>query len=654
MNANARSSATKRKTGLDGAMSKLANAFVPLKNPRHKKTALRQTKIAYPTSVKPKLEPTWESKPEPKPVASAAVAAAVPLVRRSSEVSGVATATWCDAYAPTAIDETVLQPKVSKDAALAWLSSRISAVDDKGPRVLILRGPSGCGKAAFIRTAAAKLGAVVEQPEGVDTFGKLVSIVQDGVRTRTLSLTSEARRARVWLFTGIDGFAEGGDESEDATVNAKRGAGAGAGPSAGIRKRAGNAIGTLVDIIRKSFLPMSDGGGAAALGSRSGSHKTAMHPIVLTLHDFSTRAVGCLQNLDAVKVITVSALDKASCRFATMRAVRLAAAPLPLTPLQVDDIIETCYGDVRQCVMEAQMRQSVVTSFGSASKFKGRRDVVLDVFETTRRLLNVSNAEIEAAPGCIPFMLDAHANGLQLVASNWLFNMDIAVRCLRLDQEADAMACIARACDGWCLMQEATAWYHGRPPTTVQVEAGLIVGMLQLRKSRAAMTARTPLGKLEHVPAFRRAAHRSAALEAVRSASTTTFSCGNVELNERLWCACELARGVGKTVRLPAAPTRKALVDARRLRERVADDVADDVDDEDTATLGWRTRHLADLSLAAVDPFFALYGIPRSIAMDAFPDCRVVHDAASTSAPALCTEWKILDVKGWRETSFGF
>ena len=567
--------------------------------------------------------------PAPTPTPASALAGSAALCVHEQEAGGLAgySEPWSVKYAPDSLEAAVLQPKTSRDAVFSWLRTRVVDSDQRGPKVLILRGPSGCGKSSFIRAAAASLGAAVQQPEGVDTFDKLLTIVREGVRAKPLALgVPEAEKKRVWLFAGIDGFAESSDE-------------AGVTPAAGPggRRSTTAVVAALVELIKKTYLP------------RTGTqHKASMSPIVFTLHDFSTHAVRQLQHMDAVRVVTVSAVDGNGCRFAINRVLSLGghAASALLTPSNVADVVATTGGDLRQCVNEAQTRYCVARcSRGgqlsalrtwrcfthykvAASAVPCRRDTALDVFETTRVLLDVQT-KVSDSPGCIPGIVDVHANALAFLASNWLFDMDVTARRVASVRDADAMACIASACDAWCVIYDSMAWRGGRAPSAVQLDVGIITGVMQLREARKHAAARAPTGKLDYKPPLA-ARKRPSALTSVKVASVTTYTCGNLELNERLWCACELVKAVGRTVTLAPPPM-----------------YADVFGGGAESTWVQTARRLTDVPLLFADPFYATYGIPRNVVSQCLPD---LTSRRHTSGPAVAGgDWKILDVEGWRQ-----
>jgi hypothetical protein len=114
-------------------------------------------------------------------------------------------------------------------------------------------------------------------------------------------------------------------------------------------------------------------------------------------------------------------------------------------------------------------------------------------------------------------------------------------------------------------------------------------------------------------------------LESLRDAALGlgTRSVTALELNERMWCACNIASAVGRSngITLPPAPSLAAVT-------------SDDADNP--------MRQLADVHLAVVDSFYATYGVPRHVVSDAMP-CLVTRQLKVPS-----TDWKILDVEAWK------
>ena len=565
--------------------------------------------------LSPKPKPTPAPTPTPKPKPAVVVAQTKPLpTPMPTPILLDVTQPWCELYAPIALSDAVLQPQRSRDSVFEWLRQRCDG-ETKGPKVLILCGPSGCGKAAYVRAFASSMNAVVEQPDGVDTFAKLLTIVREGVRSHTLAFNARAvaqRRRRIWLFTGIDGFAEDADDDKFDTIQ------------------------RLVDLIKQSYLPTQ-------------KHGSPMCPVVLTLHDFANKTVRRLQHMDAIAYVTVSALDTAACKYALTRIVK--ALPEASVGEQrerdadVDAIVRLSCGDVRQCVIELQQRIGVRKVVFPVSKAPHRvtdklwrdttssltfRDIVPDVFETTRVLLNTSSSSHHADLSVvgIPFLIDAHANTLQFLACNWTFNTDFGVRHLTPVQEADAMLHISYGYDAWCDIDVSQKWRsNAGPPTAVQTESGLIAGVMQLREARQRLHARPipATTRLEYAKPRVRTAGMPAGLESLRDAALGlgTRSVTALELNERMWCACNIASAVGRSngITLPPAPSLAAVT-------------SDDADNP--------MRQLADVHLAVVDSFYATYGVPRHVVSDAMP-CLVTRQLKVPS-----TDWKILDVEAWK------
>ena len=67
--------------------------------------------------------------------------------------------------------------------------------------MLLLIGPSGCGKRALVHAAARELGVDVEEPAGIDSVAALLRVTTEGVTAHGLFATPS-----VWLFTGVDGY----------------------------------------------------------------------------------------------------------------------------------------------------------------------------------------------------------------------------------------------------------------------------------------------------------------------------------------------------------------------------------------------------------------------------------------------------------------
>ena len=372
-----------------------------------------------------------------------------------------------------------------------------------------------------------------------------------------------------------------------------------------------------------------------------------MCPVVLTLHEFANKTVRQLQHMDAIAYVTVSALNTAACKFALTRIVKAlpdaSGDEQRQRDADVDTILRLSFGDVRQCVIELQQRIGVrkvmlpeskrlrhVTNelWRDTTSSLTLRDVLPDVFETTRTLLDTSSQRADLPVISIPFLIDSHANTLQFLASNWTFNTDFGVRHLTPRQEADAMLHISRGYDAWCVIDVSQKWrLNAGPPSAVQTESGLIAGMMQLREARRRLQARPipATTKLEYAKPRVRTAGMPAGLERLRDAALGlgTRSVTALELNERMWCACNIAFAVGRSsgITLPPAPSREA----------VTCDVADNP-----------MRQLADVNLAVVDSFYATYGVPRHVVSDAMP-CLLTRALKGPS-----TDWKILDVEAWK------
>lgn len=526
-------------------------------------------------------------------------------------------ASWCVAYRPTQVEHAVLQPDTARTAVERWLRRRLTDNDPKGQKVLLLKGPSGCGKASFIRAVAATLGHTVEEPEGVDTFNKLLTVVREGACAHTLPYNDAegpARGARrVWLFSGIDGYAEDDDAAAPET---KR------------RRPAGDVLERLIHCIKTSFLP------------RKSEKATAMAPIVLTLQDFSNKTVRRLQNLEAIFYVTALPLDRDKCRYALTRIRDMAPdVSAVIGTADVDAVVTYCYGDVRQCVLELQKTyyskvydRTRCSSTRHTKHHDGGKDVVSDVFETARRLLAVDrDVDIES----ITSLLAVHANGMQFLFSNWMFNLDFGVRRMAAQKESAAMQAVALGCDAWCRIHEASAWRLGREPSFVQTECGVIAGVMQLRETRNVLDARTPT-KLDYYKPLQRKG-LPVSLDAVRTASLNSLGLKMVDLNERLCCACAIASCISRGIcSLPPASSTIAAVPG--------------TSDDYPARLTEVCVEKTSTQLVAVDPFFANYGIPRHIAVAALPgyDTPLVRSDGSAAVVLASTDWKILDGDGWK------
>lgn len=512
---------------------------------------------------------------------------------------------WCALYRPMQAEHAVLQPETARVAVERWLRRRLTDGDPKGPKVLVFKGPTGCGKASFVRAVSSSLGCEVEEPEGVDTFSKLLTIVREGACAHTLSLGADAACAsqrRVWLFSGIDGYAEDGGPETEPETKAKH------------RKKT-DVLERLLDLIKSSFSLR-----------KSGRASVTMAPLVFTLQDFSNKTVRRLQNLEAVLYVNAGPLDREKCRYALTRIRSMALnVSMVIVPTDIEAVITYCYGDVRQCVLELQKTYySRKYGIGRPSKADGGgKDVVTDVFETSRRILAIDrDMDVEGVTG----MLGVHANGLQFLFSNWMFNLDFGVRRMTARQECDAMNALALGCDAWCSIHEAFAWRLGREPSLNQTECGVISGIMQLRETRNALNARTP-SKLDYFKPLQRKG-LPAGLDAVRTASLNGVGLKAIDLNERLWCACAIASCISRG--LYSLPT---------IDDVAAACVSED-EDEYLARLNDVCVDKTSMRLEAIDPFFAKYGVPRHVAVAALPD----YGGAKPVVP----DWKILDVEGWK------
>lgn len=88
-----------------------------------------------------------------------------------------------------------------KANVLTWMQARIRN-DARVPRVLVIEGPNGCGKATYVRLLAAELGMDVREVLDLATFGDWLDCVRKHVGTARFGSESKS----LWLFRNVDGL----------------------------------------------------------------------------------------------------------------------------------------------------------------------------------------------------------------------------------------------------------------------------------------------------------------------------------------------------------------------------------------------------------------------------------------------------------------
>jgi hypothetical protein len=204
----------------------------------------------------------------------------------------------------------------ARQTVLQWMRSRVARDAAERRTVLVLQGPSGCGKRALVRAAAAECSCTCVEGTEVPDMSLLegvANVCERVLNARTLG----GCPPNVFLFCGVDGMVSKNNR------DAGRGAGSGATQSLDAK--------LLARVL------------AATSAARSA-------PLVLTVCDFGTDELRQLRRDPRVCVVALGPVEHVG----AARALGVVAARQHWPAHAVDSALAMFHGDIRAALIHAQ------------------------------------------------------------------------------------------------------------------------------------------------------------------------------------------------------------------------------------------------------------------------------------------------------------
>jgi hypothetical protein len=299
-----------------------------------------------------------------------------------------------------------LFPEKVKQGLTEWVQHRLAR--GAGPKLALLSGPSGCGKATFVRTLARVLGLQVMEPD-ILSLVDLTAAVQEDVCTGAFQLgrKSKAVPKRLWLFSGIDGYFKG-------------------------------SAGTSTDSSRTSVRQMLDVLTHAGL---------SLPPIVFTLHDFDGASLQLLRTSDltvqfqAARPDCTNVAQRALCMKIVVRVCAVANQTVH-TDAVTAEVMKTFDGDLKQMMLRAEFAlRACVKNQRTTADFGDKDYELVDPFDTARL---VYTRKTELQPEFLADVFDRYAIMETLLQLNYLAGVSGVPK-----QDAGTMSAVAACADAW-------------------------------------------------------------------------------------------------------------------------------------------------------------------------------------------------------------
>jgi hypothetical protein len=160
--------------------------------------AARRVAPPAPPAPRPSLAPPHLPAPAPVSVVAgpAKVFSVLPGPLREDVRTAVCTWVWAH------VSRKVAPPREGRRGG----ASGGSAAQAPPSKVLVIRGPPGCGKRSYVRKVCAHYGVAFGVPEAVDTFRGLVAFMTQGSGAANAHVGSgPPPPARAWYFFGLEG-----------------------------------------------------------------------------------------------------------------------------------------------------------------------------------------------------------------------------------------------------------------------------------------------------------------------------------------------------------------------------------------------------------------------------------------------------------------
>lgn len=396
-----------------------------------------------------------------------------PLVVAKSEAVLSQDTSWCAKYAPKTLAEVCIDKRL-KTRVKTWFDVRVA--HKRGTKkALLLIGPPGIGKRALVHLLAAKSGLEVEEPDAVDTYGKLLDQVRNGPMSCTLG--GEA----VWLFSGVDGYSTQKDDIGAAMTSLRK----------------------VVDLLTTT--------------------KRRVAPLIFTIHDFSTKTARLFRT-SAFEEVEISEVDGVKAedvlRFIAQREG---------CPTLVEPVMKEFSGDIRQSILSLQLAASAGVGGTGATDH-----LTSNVFDSTRFILNHRRTLSLALLSAI---FARHNNTLQYLHCNYLEGTSRrSRRVYQKDEAADdvtMMGCISEMADAWVTYDLNTTWRHNRKPTGIMMAMARGVALAKIRQARERLRAVVPAGRLKYTREDRSGAMKAIARD-LSAGCSAYFQLSNLEMIERM------------------------------------------------------------------------------------------------------------------------
>jgi hypothetical protein len=395
-----------------------------------------------PVVAPPPDPPPPQAAPEAAPVAApvAAPEAAPPVVEPAPPKYVNVTAFE---YGPQTTAAVACSP-TARQTVLQWMRSRVRRDAAESRTVLVLQGPSGCGKRALVRAAAAECGCTcVEGTEvpGMSLLEGVANVCERVLNARPLG----GHPPNVFLFGGVDGMISKGSSS---------GGGASAGAGAGSAS---------------AGAPSLDARLLARVLNATSAARSA--PLVLTVCDFGTDELRQLRKDPRVCFVTLGPAEVA----AATRALGTLAARQHWPPSAVTSALAVFHGDIRALLIHAQeaaLGFVAVHAAGEPQSSGGNQ------FDVARSILNAGAVHFDTlAFRCAAGFVDG-------LAQHCVFSSQFASLGL-----ADAPMSMWH---GMCAVSDAWSWYDACVPWNSDMrDALLVLPIAAVQQLRCA--ARTPL-----------------------------------------------------------------------------------------------------------------------------------------------------------------
>jgi hypothetical protein len=274
---------------------------------------------------------------------------------------------WGDmlAFEPQTIANVICMPETSKQKINDWIVERSMGIATP-TKLLVICGPSGCAKRTLVRVVARSLKLQCVEHEVLD-FADVLSAVTQGAASRGLHLGDAKQEARIFLFTGVDGFltSEYGERGLDRN---------------GIDASSCNLVKLL------HYLEFCG---------------ASMPPVVFTVHDLDGKCGRLLRHSKIVQRYSMYRIDPMASKHYSQRSQIQRMLSNVCHQVGANDISEQIMasfdGDLKQTMLRLEFALRSSSSRGKGGKnmattigLVGKDFELVDTFETARLLLDTT------------------------------------------------------------------------------------------------------------------------------------------------------------------------------------------------------------------------------------------------------------------------